>query len=90
MLIDEAAQASEVAALQPLMHGAADAVLVGDPQQLPATLFSAGAREAAMERSLFERLAAGGCEVRAARARAGQHGPHERFAGDPRGVGLSP
>lgn len=70
VLIDEAAQASEVAALQPLVYGAAAAVLVGDPQQLPATLFSAGAREVQMERSLFERLGAAGCPVRA-RPRAG-------------------
>lgn len=40
VLIDEAAQAAEVAALQPLVYGCCHAVLVGDPQQLPATLFS--------------------------------------------------
>ncbi len=32
-------------------------VLVGDPKQLPATLFSRSARDTAMDRSLFERLA---------------------------------
>jgi superfamily I DNA and/or RNA helicase len=31
-------------------------VLVGDPKQLPATLFSRAARELALERSLFERM----------------------------------
>jgi hypothetical protein len=56
VLIDEAAQAEEVAALQPLVHGAAGVVLVGDPQQLPATVFSSEAREVQFERSLFERL----------------------------------
>lgn len=109
VLIDEAAQAAEVSALQPLVYGASDVVLVGDPQQvgfksasctartvcvlhcgqplwqlgvsppewlrynpatpstqLPATIFSNGAREVAMERSLFQRLAAAGCPVRPA------------------------
>lgn len=63
MLIDEAGQASEVAALQPLGFGARRVVLVGDPQQLPATVLSAAAKAAAMERSLFERLQAQGCPV---------------------------
>ena len=40
------------------------AVLVGDPQQLPATVLSARARELALERSLFERLQAAGCPCR--------------------------
>lgn len=31
--------------------------MVGDPQQLPATLFSQAAKQLALERSLFERLA---------------------------------
>lgn len=30
---------------------------MGDPKQLPATLFSRAAKEVALERSLFERLA---------------------------------
>jgi superfamily I DNA and/or RNA helicase len=32
-------------------------VMVGDPQQLPATIFSQAAKQLALERSLFERLA---------------------------------
>eukprot|EP00884_Botryococcus_braunii_P008434 jgi/Botrbrau1/17592/Bobra.0166s0033.2 len=63
VLIDEAAQASEAAALQALGFGCKRAVLVGDPQQLPATILSARAKEASLERSLFERLQAGGCPV---------------------------
>jgi hypothetical protein len=63
VLIDEAAQAAEVAALQPLVYGARKVVLVGDPQQLPATIFSSGAREVEMERSLFQRLSLAGCPV---------------------------
>jgi hypothetical protein len=68
VLIDEAAQAAEVAALQPLVYGATNVVLVGDPQQLPATIFSSGAREVEMERSLFQRLSLAGCPVRGAGA----------------------
>eukprot|EP00897_Mesotaenium_endlicherianum_P008326 jgi/Mesen1/7521/ME000039S06742 len=40
VVIDEAAQASEVAVLAPLSLRAARCVLVGDPQQLPATVIS--------------------------------------------------
>lgn len=63
VLIDEAGQASEVAALQPLMFGAKRVVLVGDPQQLPATILSEAARAVALERSLFERLQKHDCPV---------------------------
>lgn len=45
VLIDEAGQASEVAALQPLVFGARRVVLVGDPQQLPATILSELAKQ---------------------------------------------
>ena len=45
MLIDEACQASELATLQPLIKGATKVVLVGDPQQLPATILSAKGKE---------------------------------------------
>ena len=40
------------------------AVLVGDPQQLPATVRSAKGRELDLERSLFERLQRAGVPVR--------------------------
>lgn len=45
-----------MAALVPLRHRARCVVLVGDPQQLPATVLSAAAREGLFQRSLFERL----------------------------------
>ena len=63
VLIDEAAQANEVSALQPLVHGCSQCVLVGDPQQLPATVLSQRAKELQLERSLFERLQLAGCPV---------------------------
>ncbi|KAK9811177.1 hypothetical protein WJX73_008484 [Symbiochloris irregularis] len=56
VLVDEAAQASELATLQAFAFGCRRAVLVGDPQQLPATVLSSRAREGLLERSLFERL----------------------------------
>lgn len=64
VLIDEAAQANEVATLQPLMHGCRHCVMVGDPQQLPATVLSQKAKELNMERSLFDRLQRAGAPVK--------------------------
>ncbi|KAK2987567.1 hypothetical protein RJ640_012337, partial [Escallonia rubra] len=52
VVIDEAAQASEVAVLPPLALGAARCVLVGDPQQLPATVISKAAGTLLYSRSL--------------------------------------
>jgi senataxin len=63
VLIDEAGQASEVAAIQAMTAGAKSIVLVGDPQQLPATIKSEAAKAVEMERSLFERLQIEGCPV---------------------------
>uniref|UniRef100_A0A0E0QVR9 Cytochrome b561 domain-containing protein n=1 Tax=Oryza rufipogon TaxID=4529 RepID=A0A0E0QVR9_ORYRU len=61
VVIDEAAQASEVAVLPPLSLGAARCVLVGDPQQLPATVISKAAGTLMYSRSLFERFQLSGC-----------------------------
>ncbi|KAL5225398.1 hypothetical protein ABZP36_012037 [Zizania latifolia] len=61
VVIDEAAQASEVAVLPPLSLGAARCVLVGDPQQLPATIISKAAGTLLYSRSLFERFQQAGC-----------------------------
>ncbi|KAJ3678320.1 hypothetical protein LUZ60_002123 [Juncus effusus] len=61
VVIDEAAQASEMAVLPPLALGAARCVLVGDPQQLPATVISKAAGTLLYSRSLFERFQQAGC-----------------------------
>ncbi|CAL5348743.1 unnamed protein product [Camellia sinensis] len=61
VVIDEAAQASEVGILPPLSLGAARCVLVGDPQQLPATVISKAAGTLLYSRSLFERFQQAGC-----------------------------
>lgn len=64
VLIDEAAQASEIATLQPLMYGCHNCVMVGDPQQLPATVLSQKAKELNLQRSLFDRLQRAGAPVK--------------------------
>ncbi|KAG6473087.1 uncharacterized ATP-dependent helicase C29A10.10c-like [Zingiber officinale] len=61
VVIDEAAQASEVAVLPPLSLGSARCVLVGDPQQLPATVISKAVGTLLYSRSLFERFQQTGC-----------------------------
>ena len=67
VVVDEAAQAVEASALVPLAllcggGGMFKCVLVGDPQQLPATVLSRVAEEHLYGRSLFERLQAAGQE----------------------------
>ena len=56
VLIDEAVQSCETETLMPLVYGARHAILVGDPQQLPATVLSKLAVDMSYKRSLYERL----------------------------------
>ncbi len=56
VLIDEATQATEPAALVPLVRGARQVVLIGDHRQLPPTVISRRAEKGGLDRSLFERL----------------------------------
>lgn len=56
VVIDEAAQSSEPSTLVALQLGSSHAILVGDPQQLPATIFSVSGRNTKYDRSLFQRL----------------------------------
>mmetsp|Transcript_3070 Transcript_3070/g.9130 ORF Transcript_3070/g.9130 Transcript_3070/m.9130 type:complete len:576 (-) Transcript_3070:11-1738(-) len=62
VLVDEAAQATEPAALVPLAcaPGCTQFVLVGDPAQLPPTVLSRDAERGGLGESLFERLVAAG------------------------------
>lgn len=55
-VVDEAAQAVELSTLIPLRLGVKQLVLVGDPQQLPATVLAKREDVGNYERSLFERL----------------------------------
>jgi senataxin len=56
VVIDEAAQSAEPSTLVALQLGSRHAILVGDPQQLPATIFSVSGRYTKYDRSLFQRL----------------------------------
>ena len=56
LLIDEAAQANELATLIPLNLGVKHCILIGDNFQLPSTIISERAKTAKFGRSLFQRL----------------------------------
>ena len=62
-VVDEAAQAVELSTLIPLRLGVKQLVLVGDPQQLPATVLASRELVGNYERSLFERLETCGIPV---------------------------
>lgn len=53
LIVDEACQATELNMLIPLTYNFRKIVLIGDPKQLPPTVFS---QDPALEHSLFERL----------------------------------
>lgn len=63
VVIDEGAQATEPSCLIPMALGATRCLLVGDPQQLPATVLSSGAAGLAYGQSLLERVCKGGQNV---------------------------
>jgi hypothetical protein len=56
VVVDEAAMCEEASSLVVLRPETERMILVGDPKQLPATVFSAEAKGAGYERSLMERL----------------------------------
>ena len=56
LVVDEAAQATELSLLVPLFHGVKHCVLVGDPQQLPSTVLSKAAVQSHYDKSFFERF----------------------------------
>lgn len=62
VIIDEACQAVELRSLIPLQYKARRVVLIGDPMQLPAVLFSEANRDL-YSRPLFERLRDAGAAV---------------------------
>jgi senataxin len=63
IVVDEAAQSVEPATLSALQLGSRHCVLVGDPQQLPATIFNVSGRNTKYDRSLFQRLEEAGQPV---------------------------
>ncbi|KAK1824757.1 DEAD-box type RNA helicase [Friedmanniomyces endolithicus] len=56
VIIDEAAQCVEMSSLIPLKYGCVKCVMVGDPKQLPPTVFSKEAARFHYEQSLFVRM----------------------------------
>jgi len=58
-----AAQAVELSTFIPLQYGATKCVLVGDPNQLPATVLSQSASSFGYQQSMFERRLKGGDDV---------------------------
>uniref|UniRef100_A0A0G4ICB4 AAA+ ATPase domain-containing protein n=1 Tax=Chromera velia CCMP2878 TaxID=1169474 RepID=A0A0G4ICB4_9ALVE len=56
VVVDEASQGVELSTLVPLKLGCRRLILVGDPKQLPATVFSQTAEDHGYDQSLFQRL----------------------------------
>ena len=63
VIVDEAAQAIELSTLIPLKYSCKRLILIGDPNQLPATIFSKTCTKLSYDRSLFERLQINGYPV---------------------------
>eukprot|EP00536_Pseudo-nitzschia_multiseries_P000276 jgi/Psemu1/178458/e_gw1.4.295.1 len=63
VVIDEAAQSVEPATLAAMQLGSRHCVMVGDPQQLPATIFNVSGKNSKYDRSLFQRLEEAGEKV---------------------------
>lgn len=63
VIVDEACQSVELSTLIPLQFNAKVLILIGDPNQLPATTFNLKSKKNKYSRSLFERLMLGGCRV---------------------------
>ena len=78
-VFDEAAQAGELPTLIPLQYNVHLAVLVGDPQQLPATILSQRAKRGGLGRSLFERLQQAGHPTLVLRTQYRMHPAIRRF-----------
>ncbi|XP_072750028.1 uncharacterized protein Setx isoform X2 [Anoplolepis gracilipes] len=55
-IVDEATQSCEAETLIPLMLGVRTLVLVGDPNQLPATILSQQAKKLGLDQSIFSRI----------------------------------
>ncbi|KAG5361939.1 Helicase SEN1 [Yarrowia sp. C11] len=56
VIIDEACQCIELSVLIPMKYGCTNAIMVGDPNQLPPTVLSTVAAKSKYEQSLFVRI----------------------------------
>jgi senataxin len=82
VLIDEAAQAVEISTLIPLKYLCERLILVGDPKQLSATVFSRTAMKQGYDQSLFKRLQEAGHEVTILKTQYRMHKVISKFISD--------
>ncbi|KFG55367.1 putative tRNA splicing endonuclease, partial [Toxoplasma gondii FOU] len=85
LVVDEAGQASELSCLIPLRLAPERCILVGDPQQLPSTVFSSLAEKRGLGRSLLERLAL--CAAEDNKRREGRRGSTDSREGEKKNRG---
>lgn len=83
VIIDEAAQCTEPEVLIPLQYDCKKMILVGDPQQLRATVVSLKAKDALLDQSLFERLQKQEWAVRCTRMLSEQYRMHPDISSFP-------
>lgn len=79
VVVDEASQGVEMSTLIPLKLNCRRLVLVGDPRQLPATVFSKVALDLKYDQSLFQRLERGGHKINMLHVQYRMHPAISRF-----------
>mgnify|MGYP000936465213 FL=1 len=82
VVVDEACQAVEVSTLIPLLYGCRRLILIGDPNQLPSTVFSRMCIRQGYDQSLFERMMKCGCPVSMLRTQYRMHPDISRVIGN--------
>lgn len=82
VVVDEASQGVELSTLIPLKLNCRRLVLVGDPRQLPATVFSKVALDLKYDQSLFQRLEAGGHNINMLSIQYRMHPAISKFPSD--------
>jgi senataxin len=82
VVIDEAAQAIETSTLIPLKYNCERLILVGDPKQLAATVFSRTALKYNYDQSLFKRFQEAGYEVTVLKTQYRMHKIISKFISD--------
>lgn len=82
VVVDEACQAVEVSILIPLLYGCKRLILIGDPNQLPSTVFSRMCVRQGYDQSLFERMMKCGCPINVLRTQYRMHPDISRIIGN--------
>ena len=81
VVIDEAGQSVELSNLIPLGYGCRRLILIGDPKQLPATVFSPTCLQHHYDQSLFERMMRGNYPVNLLKVQYRMHPEISRVIG---------